>query len=97
MKKGQRDFSKKTVDLNTALSYYNNISNRKDIHMRKDQAAVLIQIMRKLEAEVGTLNDVGLDDYADMLQDIGYKIVEELTEKFKEDDLDTLFGYYGVE
>ncbi|CAB5221100.1 hypothetical protein UFOVP245_72 [uncultured Caudovirales phage] len=65
--------------------------------MRKDQAAVLIQIMRKLEAEVGTLNDAGLDDYADMLQDIGYKIVEELTEKFQDDDLNTLFGHCGVE
>ena len=65
--------------------------------MTKDQAAVLIQIMRELEAKVGTLNDAGLDDYGDMLQDIGYKIVEELTEKFEEDELDTMFGYYGVE
>lgn len=65
--------------------------------MTEEQALVLIDIMRKLEAEVGTLNDAGLDDFGDMLQDIGYKIVEEITENFEESEADNLFGYVGVE
>ena len=65
--------------------------------MTEEQALVLIDIMRKLEAEVGTLNDAGLDDFGDMLQDIGYKIVEEITENFEESEVDTMFSYVGVE
>ena len=65
--------------------------------MTIEQALVLIDIMRKLEAEVGTLNDAGLDDFGDMLQDIGYKIVEEITENFEESEVDTMFSYVGVE
>lgn len=60
--------------------------------MTHEQAAVLIKIMRELEAKVGTLNDAGLDDFGDMLQDIGYKIIEEITDNFDADQADTLFG-----
>ena len=63
--------------------------------MTKQQALILIDIMRKLEAEVGTLNDAGLDDFGDMLQEIGYKIVEDITENFEESEVDQMFGYVG--
>ena len=65
--------------------------------MTHEQAAVLIEIMRELEAKVGTLNDAGLDDFGDMLQDIGYKIIEEITDNFDPDEADTLFGYYSAQ